>query len=119
MAGSKREKSPGVWELRVYLGRDPVTDRKKWKSRSFHGGARLAEKALAAFAAEHRDELVPTDKTVSWLLDQWLRLQTEARLSPTTLQTYRGYADHWLRPALGGKRLSSLTAGDVRELHAR
>lgn len=33
MAGSVRERRPGVWELRPYLGRDPLTGKKWYGSR--------------------------------------------------------------------------------------
>ena len=40
------------WELKVYLGRDAVSGRKRWAYRSFRGGKREAQLALAALVAE-------------------------------------------------------------------
>jgi integrase len=34
MAGSVRERSPGRWQLRVYRGRDPLTGRKRWATKT-------------------------------------------------------------------------------------
>src|SRR6516162_9429163 len=45
VAGTMREKNPGVWELRVYLGRDR-RGRPIQKSRSVRGGKRQAKRAL-------------------------------------------------------------------------
>ena len=42
-----RERSPGVWELIVEAGRDPVTGRSRQISRTFHGTLRDAKKARA------------------------------------------------------------------------
>jgi hypothetical protein len=45
MRGHMRQRS-NVWELRVYVGRDPVTGYKKTLTRTFRGGMRKAEEAL-------------------------------------------------------------------------
>ncbi len=47
-----RERTPGVWELRVYLGRHPVTGKRTDASRTFRGGERAAGKALAQLVTE-------------------------------------------------------------------
>ena len=44
--GSKREIKRGMWELRASLGKDPVTDKYKVRSKTFHGSARAADEAL-------------------------------------------------------------------------
>ncbi len=36
-APGMRERAPGVWELIVEAGRDPVTGRRRQVSRIFHG----------------------------------------------------------------------------------
>lgn len=51
MAGSLREKSPGVWELRVYLGRD-AAGKVRHKHARFRGGKRQAERELARLVTE-------------------------------------------------------------------
>ena len=45
-------RSSGLWVLRVYAGRDPLTGKKVWRSRTFRGTKREAERALAAFVTE-------------------------------------------------------------------
>jgi hypothetical protein len=40
MKGTKRKKRDGVWEVRMFVGRDPVTGRPKQISKTVHGGAR-------------------------------------------------------------------------------
>jgi hypothetical protein len=54
MAGSKRLKSgqKGVWELRVYLGRDEQ-GRVRHKRVTFRGGSREADKELTRLAAKY------------------------------------------------------------------
>ncbi len=52
MQGSMRQRGEGSWELRVYLGRDPLTGEKRWKYKTFKGGKREAQRALAAMVAD-------------------------------------------------------------------
>ena len=40
-----REGRPGVWQLRVYLGVDPVSGKKRYAGRSVGGGKREAHRA--------------------------------------------------------------------------
>lgn len=52
-----RERSAGVWEIRVAVGVDPVSGRTVQRSFSFHGSAEdaaLRRKELAAEWAERR-----------------------------------------------------------------
>ncbi len=55
--GSLRERRPGVWEIRVAAGTDPVTGRTLQRSVVFRGSAEEAEayrRDLAAQYAERR-----------------------------------------------------------------
>lgn len=67
--GSLRlKREPDYWELRVYAGRDPVTDKRRYVSRAFRGGKRDANNALAQLVAEIDREGVSTEATVNRLL---------------------------------------------------
>lgn len=52
MRGSMRERSPGTWQLRAFEGVEPITGQKRYRTRSFHGTKRQAQKALNALVAE-------------------------------------------------------------------
>ena len=51
-APGMRERSPGVWELVVEAGRDPVTGKRRQVSRVFRGNLREAKKARAELLVE-------------------------------------------------------------------
>lgn len=111
-----RERSPGVWELRVSLGRDP-TGKLRQRSVTFRGGKRAAATRLAQLVADTAEDRAPdTDSTVGHLLDEWLRL-AERDLSPTTLGEYRRLIAKRIKPALGTQRLASLTPRQIDELY--
>ncbi|MCP4967131.1 MAG: hypothetical protein GY926_18100, partial [bacterium] len=61
----KRE--PDYWELRVYAGRDPVTNKRCYVRRGFRGEKREANNALAQLVAEVDREGIRTESTISRL----------------------------------------------------
>lgn len=116
--GSKRKLKDGVWELRVDLGRDPITGRRKQLSRTFRGQARAADQALRDLV----DQQAPSRSdgvgaTFGQLLDQWLEECERLELSPTTLRNYRAQVEHTIRPALGKVQLNRLAAKNLDALY--
>jgi integrase len=82
---------PGYWQLRVSLGRDPVTGKSLYRTKGMRGTKRDAERALAALVAEVANgrRAAPTSLTVEALLDLWLEHLEHQGRSPTTLRGYR------------------------------
>jgi integrase len=109
-SGTIRERSPGVFELRVYVGRDPETGRPKQASRIFRGSKRGAGPALARFVTEVADGEVEvrSTATVGHLLDEWMKRYVERHRARTTIDTYRVHVEKYIRPELGSIRLDKL-----------
>ena len=90
MRGSLRERSPGYWQLRVFEGTDPLTGKKRYRTRYFNGGKRAAQRQLALLLAEVDGGVVaPAAKSVGVLLDEWLAHIEHLGRSPSTLYNYR------------------------------
>ncbi|HSM65806.1 MAG TPA: Arm DNA-binding domain-containing protein, partial [Ilumatobacteraceae bacterium] len=51
-APGMRERMPGVWEIVVQAGRDPITGKHRQISRTFRGSLREAKKARAELIVE-------------------------------------------------------------------
>lgn len=125
MAGTKRERSPGVWELRVHLGRDPVTRKRVDVSRTFRGGERAAGRALAQLVTESGElaaERMPTETaleemTVAQLLARWQELRV-AEWAPSTAHDHAGTVDRYLVPHIGQVRVVELRRPRVEEFYA-
>src|SRR4051812_8529583 len=137
MNGSKRRRSRfdaaghASWEIRVPLGgRDPVSGRPRYATRTFRGSEAAADTARAELVAEvmaerrQRGKSVPTTGTFGWLLDQWLEAKAAVR-KPTTVAGYRDKADSYVRDfvppgetkSLGETRLEDLTVGHFDALY--
>jgi integrase len=121
-----RERSPGRWQLRVYLGDDPLTGKPRQVSRTYTAprreagaGKREASKQLAKLVAEvERGEHGGTASTFGLLLDEWTAHGERMGRSPKTLFEYRRKIDKQVRPALGAKALDKLTAHDLDRFYA-
>jgi integrase len=116
--GTKRQKAPGVWEIRVYVGRDPISGKKRQISRTVHGPAKVADAALRDLV----DSLAPGSAdglgvAFSQLLDRWLAECERMELSPTTMRTYRSQIKTVLRSRLGSVHVNRLTARHLDDLY--
>lgn len=113
-----REKAPGVWEVRVEAGRDPVTGRRRQISRTVRGGKRDAQKVLNKLASEaDTGTHSGTDVTFRELADRWLAL-TEGDLSVTTARRYRDLLKNHITPALGTVKVHAIRPAQLDALYA-
>jgi integrase len=112
-----RERRPGVWELRVHLGRDPMSGKVRQRSRTFTGGKRAAGQALAEFVTETSAARAPaTEGTLAFVLDEWLDF-AEPDLSVTTLREYRRIVAKAIVPELGDVPLRKLTSKHLDDFY--
>jgi integrase len=127
VAGSIREKSKGVWELRVYLGRDD-RGRVQHKSRTFRGGKREAERALTRLVADgERERIVDPAGGGRPGMPRWGRgttLNDAIRgwrdngwddLSPTTTERYEQIWRMYIADGLGRRRIASISPYEVEQ----
>ena len=99
MRGHLRQRGKS-WELRAYVGVDPITKRPKYLTRTLRCGKREAEEALARFVTEvsgggHGAQ----DTTVGDLIREWFALATP-ELSPTTVKGYDWIIKAYIFPTL-------------------
>lgn len=109
-----RERSPGVWEVRVFTGR---TDdgRPTQTSRTVRGTRRAAEKVAAAL------EMKPTraaGRTVAEVLTAWQEVN-EATWAPSSRRDYAGRVRFVLGDPIATMGLARLGVADVERWHAR
>jgi integrase len=118
MRGHIRERGKGTWELRVFLGRDPITRRDRYKTRTFKGGKKEAEKELRALLST-LDAGVVSEGTFGELLERWyLVASTSKDWSPTTVAEHRRIIDKQLAP-LKGLALNKLRTPLIDTYYAR
>lgn len=100
---------PGVWRLRVYAGHG------RYRSETFHGTEKQADKRLDRFRIEIEDEQ-PAKGTVAELMDRWLEVMSH-ELAPATLLGYRQYTANYIIPVLGKKGLGQARGRDIDAMY--
>jgi integrase len=119
--GSLRERRPGVFEIRVAVGVDPVSGRTVQRSFFFHGTASDAEerrRELAAQFAEYRTiRRAAPFLTVGELLERWLAAQHDWR--PSTWTGVRSNVKALSADAIATRRVAMLRPEVVRGAMAR
>lgn len=114
-----RKRDDGRWEGRIVVGHKENGDS------IFHYVSAKTQKAL--MEKMHRciveydgAELTEDSRmTLGEWLDIWLRECAEPSLRPSTYKGYRGYAERNIKPFLGSKQISKVTAADVQTLYRK
>lgn len=114
----ERKDMPGVWRLRVYIGRDG-NGRPKQVSKQFKGTKRDAETELSRFVTntQQRYNLGRDDvKTVEDLLRRWLD-HIEPDRSLSYMREARRRVDRRLVPAFGRYRIERFETTDIDRVY--
>ncbi len=107
--GNLRERSQGVWELTFELPKDPLTNKRRRRSKTFHGTKREAARELRRLITDSEEgRLTGKQVLVSDLIVKWLEL-AEGELAVTTFEEYKRLVDKRIGPAIGGIALTELT----------
>ena len=97
-----------AWELRVYLGIDPVTGKQRYATRTVRGRKREAQRTLNEMVTDaERGLSVRTNATAGELIEAWFE-HAARDFSPKTVKETRGFIDRNLLPAIGDVPLSKL-----------
>jgi integrase len=118
MSGHVRQRSAGTFEIRYPIGADPATGRRRTATTTLRGSRRQAERELRRLmtSVDNGTHADPNRLTVGQWFETWLE-SVKANKAPRTYQTYRGIADLYIAPTLGGIRLSKLTALDIQRAY--
>jgi hypothetical protein len=104
------------WLIRVYLGRDHETNKRKYHNRTIHGPMREAQVYLTRRLRE-RDlgrDLEGAKITLNEYLDRWLDTAVKPRVREKTWQDYEGMLRRYVRPSLGERLLTALRPLDLQ-----
>jgi integrase len=123
MKGSARllrgKGSTSVWELRAYAGRNAVTGKPRYVSRTAHGPAAVRDQKLADLIKEvGGGEHDGDDTTFGQHLDRWVKQNTILKdLSPTTVREYRRIVAKTIKPVLGDVPLRDIDGPTLTDFY--
>jgi integrase len=115
--GSVRERLPGVWEIRVVVGFDPVHECSVQRSFTVRGDAEFAERRRRELVDDYGVSRVAftteaAGLTVAELMTRFF--EAPHLWKPATVVSHRPVVRALVGDALGRRRLVTLTPGDVR-----
>jgi len=109
------------WLIRVYLGRDQETNKRKYHNQTIHGPMREAQAYLTRRLRE-RDlgrDLEGAKITLNEYLDRWLKTAVKPRVREKTCQDYDGMLRRYIRPSLGETVLAAMRPMDVQTTYQK
>lgn len=117
-AGQIVKRGDNKYLIRVFLGRDESTGKRRFHNKTFHGTQKDAQKWLT-MALRRRDMGEPIEDTsrsfADWL-NEWLKIKAKS-VRPRTLEIYTDNINRHVRPAFEKRKLGGIVAGDIQKLY--
>lgn len=119
MIGSVARTPAGTWEYRFDIGSDPLTGRRRVRTKAGYATKAEASKAMRdAIAAHERGRSVrASTRTVAMFLTEW-HAAVEVGLRGTTWANYRDYMNAYVIPHIGESSLQELTPARLNLLYS-
>jgi integrase len=120
MAGQLIQRGERTWLVRVFIGRDSQTGKRRYHNHTVNGNKKDAQKYLNGVLRELDvgTFVEPSTTTVSEYLDRWLEAAAKPRLAELTFQHYEDLLRRYVRPAIGEAKLGSIRPLDVQGLYS-
>jgi integrase len=113
-------RGPETWMVRIYVGRNPETGKRRYVGKCIHGGLRAAQAHLNKMLAE-RDlgrNIRCSRQTLGQYLDHWLDICARPRLRAKSFRDYSSLFARYIRPGLGSRPLGELSAAEIQMLYS-
>lgn len=117
--GMVRKRDDGRWEGRIVVGH------KENGNPIFQYTLAPTQKALMPKLHQNieifRDVELCEDSrmTLAQWLDRWLDEYAAPRLRESTMAGYRSYVEQYIKPLLGGKKMTSITTTDIQRMYTK
>lgn len=110
MRGHITQRTKGSWSISIYLGKEPITNKKKYKWYTVKGTKKEAEKFLIEKLNEIEKGIFVDSKnmTLEEYFNYWYEQCCITKLSPTTYESYKRNIDKYIIRYLGNIKLANL-----------
>ena len=115
------ERGERVHLVRVYLGRDDTTGKRRYTNKTIHGTKKDAQMWLNATLREIDLGIYvePAGESVNAYLDKWLDAAAKPRLRQRTFEDYTALLRRYVRDEIGHVKLSMLRPLDIQQLYSK
>ena len=116
-SGAIHQIKPGTYRLRLFIGLDPVTGKRRSVSKTIQAkNITAARKELASFVAEHRSEKVGSSMTVERLMAEYIASLEAKRRAPLTISAARRATDQVIVPVIGKVEIDKLEGRHIDQI---
>lgn len=119
-AGQIIPRGERTWLVRVFMGRDSESGKRKYVNKTIHGTLRDAQAYLSR-SQRDRDLGVffePSRMSLNAYLDKWLETAAKPKLRAKTHRDYEALLRRYVRPALGSRPASKIEPLEIQGLYA-
>jgi integrase len=119
-AGQIIARGERTWLVRVFMGRDSESGKRKYINKTIHGTLRDAQSYLSRTQRD-RDLGVlfePSRMSLDGYLDKWLETAAKPKLRAKTHRDYEALLRRYVRPALGSRPASKIEPLEIQDLYA-
>ena len=112
--GSIRKRKDGRWEGRYTAGHNPETGKAIYKNVLGKTQAEVKEKLKKAIEDSKGLDIVKAGEyTIGQWMDFWLENYAKLKVRPSSYQTYKGFLNNHIKPAIGSIPLPKLTTMEM------
>jgi integrase len=107
------------WLVRVYVGRDRETRKRRYHNRIVRGPVRHAQTYLNKVLREHDlgRQVDGAEVSLDEYLDRWLETAAKPRLREKSYRSYESLLRRYVRPSLGGRNLEAICPLDIQAVY--
>ena len=119
-AGQIIPRGERIWLVRVFMGRDSESGKRKYVNKTIHGTLRDAQAYLSR-SQRDRDLGVffePSRISLDSYLDKWLETAAKPKLRAKTHRDYEALLRRYVRPALGSRPVAKIEPLEIQGLYA-
>ena len=119
MAGQIIKRGDKTWVVRVFTGRDEK-GRRRYQNKTIKGNKKDAEKYLNTTLTAISDGtfVEPSSIMLNEYLDKWLETAARRRVRERSFSSYEEVLRLYVRPSLGGKRLTDVRPLDLQATYS-
>ncbi len=120
-AGQIIKRTERTWMVRIFLGRDPITNKRKYHNHTVHGNKKDAQAYLTG-ALRERDLgrfQEPTRMALSEYLHRWLEEAAQHKVRERTFHEYSDIVRRYIVEPIGHYKLAQLTPLAIQNFHTK
>jgi integrase len=121
MAGQLIQRGERKWVVRVFLGRDSQTGKRRYHNHTVNGNKKDAQKYLNGVLRELDLGVFvePSKMELNQYLDHWLEITAKPRVTRRVLSDYKDLLRLHVRNEIGNKKLSDVRPLDIQAIHTK